>query len=148
MALNIDVSIIGLSRQHHSWDYQTSYISLPKGDDQGFNGHIFTGTIGFSYYFGKHENHADWSPTKTVSNADLDKLTPENEKMRQDLMDDHKDGVPNYLDQQLDTHENTPVDTRGVADPSKMDSDQDGIADLYDACPNEKRNLFYKRLSR
>lgn len=48
-----------------------------------------------------------------------------------DLTDDDGDGIVDMLDQELDTPEGCPVDTRGV----KLDSDNDGKADCMDKEP-------------
>ena len=48
-----------------------------------------------------------------------------------DLTDDDGDGIVDMLDQELDTPEGCPVDTRGV----RLDSDNDGKADCVDKEP-------------
>lgn len=48
-----------------------------------------------------------------------------------DLTDDDGDGIIDMLDQELDTPEGCPVDTRGIT----LDSDNDGIADCKDKEP-------------
>lgn len=48
-----------------------------------------------------------------------------------DLTDDDNDGVLDIMDQELDTPEDCPVDTRGVV----LDSDGDGIVDCQDKEP-------------
>jgi OOP family OmpA-OmpF porin len=62
-SINLDASVVGLARIHHSFDY-SSNGTLKNGTSRGFNGQFFTGTIGVSYYLGKKKSHADWSPTK------------------------------------------------------------------------------------
>jgi outer membrane protein OmpA-like peptidoglycan-associated protein len=47
------------------------------------------------------------------------------------LKDDDEDGVPNRLDQELDSPKGAPVSTKGIA----LDSDADGIIDLNDEEP-------------
>jgi OOP family OmpA-OmpF porin len=54
------------------------------------------------------------------------------EKVIEELLkDDDEDGVPNRLDQELDTPKGAPVSTKGIA----LDSDADGIIDLNDDEP-------------
>lgn len=48
-----------------------------------------------------------------------------------DLVDEDNDGVIDLLDQELDTQEDCPVDTRGII----LDSDGDGLADCEDREP-------------
>ncbi len=125
----------GIIQQIITTDYYNSHY---KGDDYGLNGHFYTATVGMSYYFGKNETHADWTPTKSVNQKDLDALAAELDIMRAGMLDDDKDGVPNYLDEELATPASNPVDSKGVSDLSKLDTDNDGIADAFDACPEEK----------
>ncbi|MFA7274743.1 MAG: OmpA family protein [Crocinitomicaceae bacterium] len=136
-SLNFDATITGLARMHHTFDYTAKNTSV-SGNSKGFNGQFFSGTIGISYYLGKKGQHADWSPTKSVSKEELDALRAELIKMQNGLNDDDKDGVPNYIDQEANTVEGTPVNLRGVTAPMLIDTDNDGISDAYDACPNEK----------
>ena len=133
MALNLDAGVIFQGRTHHTFDYNTQ-----SGDKDGYFSTFFEGTIGLSYYLGKKESHADWTPTKSVSKSELDALAAETALLRKGMEDDDKDGVPNYLDQELDSPENSVVDVKGVARPDLNDSDKDGIPDAYDLCPTEK----------
>jgi OOP family OmpA-OmpF porin len=137
-AINLDASVVGLARLHHTWDYTQTTYTGNKAFDYGMNGHFFTGTIGVSYYIGKKDQHADWSPTKSVSKSELDSLKADMERMRNGMNDDDKDGVPNYLDQEPNSPEGSTVNSRGMVDPTIADTDKDGIADAYDACPDQK----------
>lgn len=132
LSLHLDVAMVLQAKTHYTFDWMST------AELGGFNSRFFEGSIGMSYYLGKKEEHADWSPSKSVSKSDIDDLAAENEKMRLGMMDDDKDGVPNYLDLELDTPANAPVNMKGVTDKSKMDSDFDGIADSFDDCPNVK----------
>ena len=49
-----------------------------------------------------------------------------------DLSDDDKDGVPNIFDEEPDSREGCPVDTKG----RMLDSDRDGVLDCDDKCPH------------
>lgn len=53
------------------------------------------------------------------------------------LQDDDKDGVPNRLDQELDTPEGAPVNPKGIA----LDSDSDGVKDYEDDEPFSQPGL-------
>ncbi|MBU2020641.1 MAG: OmpA family protein [Bacteroidetes bacterium] len=125
-----DVSYIPVARKQHSWDNAT--LQVPS---RPFKGEYFTYTAGLTYYLGGFDEHADWSPSKGVNQTDMDALRQELEKMRKNMKDDDNDGVPNYLDNELETPDGNKVDSKGVTDPSRMDTDMDGIADLYDLCP-------------
>lgn len=132
LALDLDVQYMATTRSHHTVDYVT------KLDGYSFDMGTFTYTLGISYYLGGFEQHADWSPTKSVNQEDLDLLRAEMEKIRKNMKDDDNDGVPNYLDNEADTPEGNIVDSHGVTDPNRMDTDRDGIPDAFDACPEEE----------
>ena len=130
LALLLDVSYIPMARKQHSWDYAT--VQVPS---RPFKGEYFTYTAGLTYYLGGFDQHADWSPSRSVNQDDMDALRAEMEKVRKNMKDDDNDGVPNYLDNELETPEGNKVDSKGVTDPTRMDTDMDGIADAYDLCP-------------
>lgn len=64
-------------------------------------------------------------------NQVIDELTELKARPIFDLTDTDGDGVIDMLDQENDTPEGAPVDTRGIA----LDSDGDGVADYEDAEP-------------
>lgn len=62
----------------------------------------------------------------------LDKDNPDLEKVL--FADDDKDGIPNQLDQDLNTPLGVRVDSKGIA----IDTDYDGLPDYLDNCPLQK----------
>lgn len=132
LALNLDAQALANTRQGVTIDHGS------KTNAAGFGTKYLTFTAGISYYLGGFEQHADWSPTKSVNQEDLDLLRAEMEKIRKNMKDDDNDGVPNYLDNEADTPEGNLVDSHGVTDPNRMDTDRDGIPDAFDACPEEE----------
>lgn len=64
-------------------------------------------------------------------NQVIDELTELKARPVLDLTDTDSDGIIDMLDQETDTPEGSPVDTRGVA----LDSDGDGVKDYEDAEP-------------
>lgn len=64
-------------------------------------------------------------------NMVIDDLTELKARPKLDLTDTDKDGIIDMLDEEKDTPENAPVDTRGIA----LDSDNDGVKDFEDAEP-------------
>jgi outer membrane protein OmpA-like peptidoglycan-associated protein len=62
------------------------------------------------------------------------------EKAEKDMMDDDRDGVPNYLDQEPGTATDANVDTKGktVKVVKVVDMDGDGVLDVIDFCPTIK----------
>lgn len=75
-----------------------------------FNGLLFNGTVGLTFYLGKNKKHADWSISKDENVLKLEERVSELEKMNSDS---DKDGVIDYLDEEPNTKENTLVDTKG-----------------------------------
>jgi len=135
-SVNFDASIVGVGRLHHTWDYKSNSNSVVS--DNPIDGGFYTASFGVSYYLGKREQHADWSPNKFVSKSDLDDLKKDIDAMRAGMNDDDKDGVPNYLDQEPNSSEGLKVNLRGAVDLTLNDTDNDGIADAYDECPDVK----------
>lgn len=130
LAFVADASFLPLVKNHTAFDKGSSdQPHIP------FKGQYFTYTAGLTYYLGSYDQHADWSPTKGVTQSDMDALRQELEKMRKNMKDDDNDGVANYLDQELETPEGNKVDSKGVTDPTRMDTDMDGVFDAYDKCP-------------
>ena len=67
VALTGDFSTILNSTQDHTFD--GAYV----GQNRGFSGLIFNGTIGLNVYLGKNAKHADWT-VMTTDNTDLSAL--------------------------------------------------------------------------
>jgi outer membrane protein OmpA-like peptidoglycan-associated protein len=137
LSVNGDVSFVGYLQGTRSLDLQTS---KKAGLVNGFDGTTGFMTIGFSYYLGSSEEHADWTPTNYGDAEALNALKAKVEKAEKDMMDDDKDGVPNYLDQEPGTVAGANVDTKGktVVVEKVVDMDGDGILDVDDFCPTIK----------
>jgi len=133
LAVNLDLTVVGTAHKGSTWDFQSA-----KSTFDGVSQTFWTFTGGISYYLGKYDQHADWSPTKGVKTEDMEMMRAEMEKMRKGMKDDDADGVPNYLDKEPSTPAGNAVDMQGVTDPNRMDTDRDGIADSFDDCPEEE----------
>jgi OOP family OmpA-OmpF porin len=88
-------------------------------------------TVGLSLKLGKHESHLMWHDPLQEIYYKLDVLSNKN----QDFVvckkgDADNDGVCDDWDRQLDTPAGARVDGAGVA----LDTDLDGVIDLYDKC--------------
>jgi OOP family OmpA-OmpF porin len=70
LSINADVSFMGNIRQNNGFDFE----ALPV-QGGGFSGYYASATIGFNYYFGKAQTHADWSYTPRLQASDLAKIT-------------------------------------------------------------------------
>ncbi|MFN5418542.1 MAG: OmpA family protein [Flavobacteriia bacterium] len=132
-----DVSFVAYLQGDRSLDLQkTQWIGLSNGFD-GTTGFM---TIGASYYLGSAPEHADWTPTNYGDAEAMAALKAKIEKAEKDMMDDDKDGVPNYLDQEPGTAAGATVDTKGktVKVVKVVDMDGDGVLDVDDFCPTIK----------
>ena len=96
--------------------------------------------VGASYYLGDMAEHADWTPTVTSDVEAMAALKAKIEAAEKAMMDDDKDGVPNYLDQEPNSAANASVDTKGrtIKVEKVVDMDGDGVLDVNDFCPTIK----------
>lgn len=95
------------------------------GSTRGFNGLLFTGTLGLTVYLGKNQKHADWYVVASEDKnkiADLEKKVSDIEIM---MTDSDKDGVADYLDLERNTLNGVAVDTKGRA----VDKNLNGVPD-------------------
>lgn len=148
--------------QNRTFDMRSA---LPAGG-MGFDGGFLSLSLGVNIALGKNGKHADWIPNDGGLGSEVAALKARVDKIDADLKDDDKDGIANYLDEEKDTPEGTPVDSKGRKVESKLgdmdadgvkdeedfcptiagsksaqgcpDADADGVADFIDACPNEK----------
>lgn len=106
----------------------------------GVDGYTGALSMGIMYYLGEASEHSDWTPTERGNAAELEALKAKIAKAEKDMMDDDRDGVPNYLDQEAGTSEGTNVDTKGraVKVEKVVDMDGDGVMDVNDFCPTMK----------
>lgn len=126
-SLNADLSFIF----HHNQTYQFDMQNLSQHG--AIDGYFLNASLGATFYFGKASSHADWTPT--IYGADMTAYDKKVKELEDKLKDDDKDGIPNYNDLEAATPVGSLVNSKGQA---LVDSDMDGIADAYDACPTEK----------
>lgn len=126
-SLNADLSFIF----HHNQTYQFDMQNVSQHG--AIDGYFINASLGATFYFGKAASHADWTPT--IYGADMTAYDKKVNELEDKLKDDDNDGVPNYSDIETATPEGSLVNSKGQA---LVDSDMDGIADAYDACPTEK----------
>ena len=117
-AVSLDFSFLTNTRQNLNWDGNYSLVS------GNLTGNINYFKLGFNYYLGKNQKHADWYNNKIP--ADID---PEIEK-RLDaldslLKDTDKDGIVDNLDAQNNTPEGVAVDSKGRI----IDVNKNGVPD-------------------
>ncbi|MBI2258461.1 MAG: OmpA family protein [Flavobacteriia bacterium] len=122
------------------WTYSMDEWTEDKAALRGLDKTHVNLALGFSYYLGDQAEHADWTPNQVGNPAELEALKAKIAKAEKDMMDDDKDGVPNYIDQEPGTAEGANVNTKGVTVIEKkvVDIDGDGVLDVNDFCPTIK----------
>ena len=92
---------------------------------------FFNATLGLSFKLGKHQSHLMWHDPLQEIYYKLDVLADQNQDIEVCKKGDaDNDGVCDDWDRQLDTPAGARVDGAGVA----LDTDLDGVIDLYDKC--------------
>jgi len=123
VALNADFTIIKNIDQDYTFDGRSSVEG-----SKGFDGTLYNATIGFSFYLGKHKQHADWySSEKDFSR--FEEIENRVTVIENNLLDSDGDGVPDYLDLEPNTPAGNMVNIKGVS----IDLNKNGIPDSYEA---------------
>ncbi|SHE62593.1 OmpA family protein [Chryseobacterium sp. OV279] len=106
------------------------YSTINKREEQ-VSDNFFNATLGISLKLGKHESHLMWHDPLQEIYYKLDVLANKNQDIEVCKKGDaDNDGVCDDWDRQLDTPAGARVDGAGVA----LDTDLDGVIDLYDKC--------------
>ncbi|SEG07292.1 OmpA-OmpF porin, OOP family [Halpernia humi] len=106
------------------------YSAVNLREDQ-VSDNFFNATLGISLKLGKHESHLMWHDPLQEIYYKLDVLASKNQDVEVCKKGDaDNDGVCDDWDRQLDTPAGARVDGAGVA----LDTDLDGVIDLYDKC--------------
>jgi OOP family OmpA-OmpF porin len=120
IALTGDFSSITNVRQDLAFDGNSLNV-----EQRGFNGGMFTGTVGLTVYLGKNAVHADWYADANKYKEEIEAL----EKRVGDLETLHNDadmdGVPDYLDKEPNSTPGVLVDSKGRA----IDNNNNGVPD-------------------
>ena len=106
------------------------YSQINQREDQ-VSDNFFNATLGLSLKLGKHQSHLMWHDPLQEIYYKLDVLADRNQDVEVCKKGDaDNDGVCDDWDRQLDTPAGARVDGAGVA----LDTDLDGVIDLYDKC--------------
>ncbi|MGU3377526.1 OmpA family protein [Chryseobacterium sp. M5A1_1a] len=106
------------------------YSDINKRSEQ-ISDNFFNATLGLSLKLGKHDSHLMWHDPLQEIYYKLDVLANKNQDIEVCKKGDaDNDGVCDDWDRQLDTPAGARVDGAGVA----LDTDLDGVIDLYDKC--------------
>lgn len=128
VALTTDVSMIGHDNQEWTWD------GTEGRKKRGFDGAIFNVSAGLTFYLGKNEKHADWAPQENTMKENIEEIDERLSKVETDLIDTDQDGVPDYLDRELNTMSGVAVDTKGIA----VDKNKNGIPDEIESSLDQR----------
>ena len=108
----------------------SQYSAINKREEQ-VSDNFFNATLGLSLKLGKHQSHLMWHDPLQEIYYKLDVLADKNQDVEVCKKGDaDNDGVCDDWDRQLDTPAGARVDGAGVA----LDTDLDGVIDLYDKC--------------
>ncbi|KFE99523.1 membrane protein [Chryseobacterium formosense] len=108
----------------------SQYSAINQREEQ-VSDNFFNATVGVSLKLGKHESHLMWHDPLQEIYYKLDVLANKNQDIEVCKKGDaDNDGVCDDWDRQLDTPAGARVDGAGVA----LDTDLDGVIDLYDKC--------------
>ena len=120
VALTGDFSTIVNAKQSVTFD-GASLNNMP-----GFNGSLFTGTVGLTIYLGKKAQHADWIVDNDLRFNAIDARFA---ALENKMADTDKDGVADYLDEEANTPQGSMVDTKGRS----VDKNNNGVPDATEA---------------
>lgn len=129
--LDIEGRVMYVVTGDDSFDGGGAPYSAINQREEGTSDNFFNATLGVSLKLGKHESHLMWHDPLQEIYYKLDVLANKNQDIEVCKKGDaDNDGVCDDWDRQLDTPAGARVDGAGVA----LDTDLDGVIDLYDKC--------------
>ncbi|MDC8105275.1 MULTISPECIES: OmpA family protein [Chryseobacterium] len=130
-SLDIEGRVMYVVTGDDSFDGGGAPYSAINQREEGTSDNFFNATLGVSLKLGKHESHLMWHDPLQEIYYKLDVLANKNQDIEVCKKGDaDNDGVCDDWDRQLDTPAGARVDGAGVA----LDTDLDGVIDLYDKC--------------
>ncbi|MGM0634753.1 MAG: OmpA family protein [Bacteroidota bacterium] len=123
-SLHADLTMAGTLNHDINWDGR----GVPgEPSNRGFNGLFSTVSVGLSVYLGGNDQHADFVNASNAKQLEdeLDMVEKRLARVEEDLQDDDRDGVPNYLDEEPNTPAGVRTDPKGRA----LDTNDNGIPD-------------------
>lgn len=128
-ALSLDASIFGNFSQDRTFDGSNT------SNTRGFNGYYLNGSIGLTYYIGaKAKKHADWYGANDNPIYDqVAQLSDDVSKIKSDMQDTDRDGVPDYLDKDNSTPAGLAVDNHGRTIDNNNNNIPDELEEALDA---------------
>lgn len=129
--LDIEGRVMYVVTGDDSFDGGGAPYSAINQREENTSDNFFNATLGVSLKLGKHESHLMWHDPLQEIYYKLDVLANKNQDIEVCKKGDaDNDGVCDDWDRQLDTPAGARVDGAGVA----LDTDLDGVIDLYDKC--------------
>ncbi len=119
VALTGDFTTILTAKQDKAFDGASS------NNGRGFNGILFQGSIGLTFYLGGHEKHADWVSLDSPLQDELAELEERLATIERGLTDSDQDGVPDMFDAEPNSIAGVAVDTKGRS----IDRNNNGVPD-------------------
>ncbi|OYU81011.1 MAG: flagellar motor protein MotB [Flavobacterium sp. BFFFF1] len=102
-------------------------------EQRGWEGGIFTGTIGLTVYLGRHEQHADWYIDTDKNKEEIDALKKRIGDLETYTNDTDKDGIMDGLDAEPNSKPGLAVDSKGRT----IDLNGNGIPDELESYMNK-----------
>ncbi|MBT2623103.1 MULTISPECIES: OmpA family protein [Chryseobacterium] len=129
--LDIEGRVMYVVTGDDTFDGGGAQYSAINQREENTSDNFFNATLGVSLKLGKHESHLMWHDPLQEIYYKLDVLANKNQDIEVCKKGDaDNDGVCDDWDRQLDTPAGARVDGAGVA----LDTDLDGVIDLYDKC--------------
>lgn len=119
VALTGDFSTILNAQQNMAFDGNSSIAG------RGFQGMMFQGTVGLTFYLGKAEKHADWFVMDSMLQQKIDELEGRLATIETGLTDSDQDGIADMFDAEPNSMAGVAVDSKGRT----IDRNSNGIAD-------------------
>lgn len=130
IVLTGDLTAIGNALQNKNFD-GASKTTLGSTLVDGM---VVNASIGFTFYLGSNETHADW--TYDVKKDELAALEERIGSIETQMNDTDKDGVPDYLDAEPNSITGVMVDSKGRS----IDSNGNGVPDELESYVDTKTN--------
>jgi OOP family OmpA-OmpF porin len=119
VALTGDFSTILNAQQNMAFDGNST------ASGRGFQGILFHGTVGLTYYLGGADKHADWITTDSVLKKQLDEVEGRLATLEAGLTDSDQDGIADMFDAEPNSMAGVAVDQKGRT----IDRNNNGVAD-------------------
>lgn len=119
VALTGDFSTILNAQQDMAFDGNSSIAG------RGFQGMMFQGTVGLTFYLGGAQKHADWYAMDSMLQQKIDELEGRLATIETGLTDSDQDGIADMFDAEPNSMAGVAVDSKGRT----IDRNNNGIAD-------------------